>query len=276
MPEVVAGEIQRLNPLVRRITAPNPSFMTGAGTNCYVLGEKILTVVDPGPAIDSHVDTILSLGRDKIKHIVVTHTHPDHSPAAKALKEATSAELWGNDMPDDGFQDTSFVPDHRFTHDQIFSCENYHLQAIYTPGHVMNHFCFLLQEEGMLFTGDHLMNGSTVVIIPPYGDMSDYVTSLQTLLNYPIKILAPGHGDVMTDSKAILEWTIDHRLQREQKVVREMQRIGKAKLDQLVSEVYKDVKPELHDMAKMSLWAHLIKLQKEKRATETKDGWSLL
>jgi glyoxylase-like metal-dependent hydrolase (beta-lactamase superfamily II) len=275
MPKIVTGKVQRISPIVRRLTAPNPSFMTGAGTNCYILGEEELTVLDPGPAIDEHVDAMLSLGRDRIKHIVVTHTHPDHSPAAKALKEATGAELWGNDMPDDGFQDTSFVPDHRFDHDQLLSAENYTLRAIHTPGHVGNHFCFLLEEEDMLFAGDHLMNGSTVVIIPPYGDMSDYINSLRKLLEYQIKVLAPGHGDVMTECRSIVEWTIEHRLQREKKIAQCLGRLGSADIDLLVTEIYDDVKPELHGMAKMSLLAHLIKLQKDKRACESEGVWSL-
>lgn len=275
MPEISYGKAVRVSTLVRRITAPNKSLMTGPGTNCYILGEKELMVLDPGPAVNEHIDAILALGKDKIKYIVVTHTHPDHSPAAKLLQDATGAELWGNDMPNDGFQDETFVPDHRFTHDQLLTCEDYTLRAIHTPGHVSNHFCFLLEQEGIVFTGDHLMNGSTVVIIPPYGDMGDYISSLQLLLNYPIKMLAPGHGDVMKKPKSILKWTIKHRLEREKKVIRAMKTLGAMDLEALVGKIYSDVQPELHGMAKLSLWAHLIKLQKEGRVIEAKQGWSL-
>lgn len=261
--------------MVRRVTAPNASFMTGAGTNSYILGKDALTVLDPGPAIDEHVEAILAVGAENIKRIVVTHTHPDHSPAAAVLKEATGAELWGNAIDDDGYQDTTFVPDHSFSQDDVLSGDGYALRALHTPGHVDNHFCFLLEEEGMLFTGDHLMSGSTVVIIPPHGNMSDYIASLRLLLEYPIKMLAPGHGDVMPEPRAVVEWTIEHRLKRERKVLGGLEKTGSADLDALVPVVYDDVDTKLHEMAKMSLWAHLLKLEKEGRAIQTDGCWSL-
>lgn len=276
MPELIHGEAVVLSPLVRRITAPNPSFMTAAGTNTYLIGHKNVIVIDPGPPIDSHCEAILSAGEGNISTIMVTHTHPDHSPAVALLLKKIKAHTIGNVIKNDGYQDTSFVADESFAHDQVFDYEECHIRALHTPGHVKNHFCFLLEEEGMLFTGDHLMNGSTVVIIPPHGNMADYIRSLQLLLDYPIQYLAPGHGDIMENPKDIVQWTITHRAQREEKIVAALQNCGTASLDGLVTKVYDDVGSELHEMAKMSLWAHLIKLQEEQRARLVDTQWSLL
>lgn len=274
--ELVHGEVLTLSPLVRRITAPNPSLMTGAGTNTYILGKgDTLTVLDPGPAISEHIDAILNVGSEKIKHVVVTHTHPDHSPAALPIKEATGAQLLGNVVPDDGYQDTTFVSDHHFDHDEVWTAGGFSLRALHTPGHVSNHYCFLLEDEGMLFTGDHLMEGTTVVIIPPHGDMADYIASLRMLLDYDISTMAPAHGRLMEEPKAILEWTIDHRMARERKVLAALEKNPGSDLEQLVPMVYNDVRTELHGVAKMSLWAHLLKLRKEGRVREDGERWSL-
>jgi glyoxylase-like metal-dependent hydrolase (beta-lactamase superfamily II) len=267
----------RLNSRVRRIVAPNPGVMTGAGTNTYLLGDEAVAVLDPGPAIDEHIQAILDTAGDRIRWIVCTHTHPDHSPAWQAVHAATGAEVIGASPADDMFQDDTFKPDREVRHDELLSTEEFTLRAVHTPGHVSNHFCFFLEEEQMLFAGDHIMNGSTVVIVPPSGDMQAYIESLQLLLRYPLHLIAPGHGEVMEDSRAVVEWLVNHRLQREHKVIAGLRKIGRSTLDGLVKVVYDDVDVELHEMAKLSMLAHLIKLRRENRAIqhEVDDSWEL-
>jgi len=268
----------RLNSRVRRLVAPNPGVMTGPGTNTYLLGEEEVAVLDPGPAIPAHIDAILETAGDRIRWIVCTHTHADHSPAWQAVAAATGAEVIGASPADDMFQDTTFTPARELCHDDVLATPEFTLRAVHTPGHVSNHFCFFLEEEKMLFAGDHIMNGSTVVIVPPSGDMKAYIESLQLLLRYPLEFIAPGHGDVMEDSHAVVAWLVNHRLQREAKVIKGLQDVGRSSLDKLVKVVYDDVDTSLHKMAKLSLSAHLIKLQHENRALQhpADDSWEML
>jgi glyoxylase-like metal-dependent hydrolase (beta-lactamase superfamily II) len=268
----------RLNSRVRRLVAPNPGVMTGAGTNTYLLGDDEVAVLDPGPAIPEHIDAILETAGDRIRWIVCTHTHPDHSPAWQAVAEATGAEVIGALPADDMFQDDTFRPDRELAHDDVLRTAEFTLRAVHTPGHVSNHFCFLLEEEQMLFAGDHIMNGSTVVIVPPSGDMKAYIESLQLLLRYPLRLIAPGHGEVMEDSRAVVEWLVNHRLKREKKVIAGLRKTGRTGLDRLVEVVYDDVDKSLHKMAKLSLSAHLIKLHRENRALNhpADDTWEML
>jgi glyoxylase-like metal-dependent hydrolase (beta-lactamase superfamily II) len=268
----------RLNSRVRRLVAPNAGVMTGAGTNTYLLGDKEVAVLDPGPAIPAHIDAILKTAGDRIRWIVCTHTHPDHSPAWQAVAAATGAEVIGASPADDMFQDDTFKPAKELQHDEVLATSEFTLRAVHTPGHVSNHFCFLLEEEQMLFAGDHIMNGSTVVIVPPSGDMKDYIESLQLLLRYPLKLIAPGHGEVMEDSRAVVEWLVNHRLKREAKVIKGLQQAGRCSLDELVEVVYDDVDRGLYKMAKLSLTAHLIKLHQENRALQhpADDTWEML
>lgn len=268
----------RLNSLVRRLVAPNPGVMTGAGTNTYLLGNDQVAVLDPGPAIPAHIDAILAAAGGRIRWIVCTHTHPDHSPAWQAVAEASGAEVIGALPADDMFQDDTFAPHRELRHDDLLETPEFTLRAVHTPGHVSNHFCFLLEQEQMLFAGDHIMNGSTVVIVPPSGDMKAYIESLQLLLRYPLKFIAPGHGEVLEDSHAVVAWLVNHRLQREAKVIRGLQQLGRSSVDELVVVVYDDVDTSLHKMAKLSLAAHLIKLRQENRALQHPDDerWELL
>lgn len=267
----------RLNTRVRRLVAPNPGVMTGPGTNTYLLGNEEIAVLDPGPAIPEHIEAIVKAGEGKIRWIVCTHTHADHSPAWQAVAAATGAKVIGASPADDMFQDLTFKPATELLHDDVLKTEEFTLRAVHTPGHVSNHFCFFLEEEQMLFAGDHIMNGSTVVIVPPSGDMKAYIESLQLLLDYPLKYIAPGHGEVMEDSKAVVEWLVNHRLKREAKVVAGLRALTKASLDELVKAVYDDVDVSLHKMAKLSLLAHLIKLQQESQVQHfsDSDAWAL-
>jgi glyoxylase-like metal-dependent hydrolase (beta-lactamase superfamily II) len=268
----------RLNGRVRRLVAPNAGVMTGPGTNTYLLGDDEVAVLDPGPALPEHIDAILDTAGDRIRWIVCTHTHPDHSPAWKAVAEATGAQVIGASPPDDMFQDTTFTPTLELQHDYVLSTKEFTLRAVHTPGHVGNHYCFFLEEEGMMFAGDHVMNGSTVVIIPPSGNMKSYIESLQRLLDYPLQFIAPGHGVVMPEPKATVDWLVNHRLMREQKVIDGLRKTGRAALDELVKVVYDDVDTSLHKMAQLSLSAHLIKLREENRARQhaPDDSWEIL
>jgi len=251
--------------------------MTGPGTMTQLLGNEHVEVLDPGPTIPAHSEAILDTAGNNIRWIVCTHTHPDHSPAWQAIAEATGAEVIGAPPADDMFQEDSFAPSFDLVHDHVLATPEFTLRAVHTPGHVSNHFCFLLEEEQMLFAGDHIMNGSTVVIVPPSGDMKAYIESLQLLLHYPLKFIAPGHGEVMEDPRSIVEWLVNHRLKRESKVVSGLQQLGRVPVATLVKVVYDDVDSSLHKMAKLSLSAHLIKLQQENRAVHHAgdDSWEM-
>jgi glyoxylase-like metal-dependent hydrolase (beta-lactamase superfamily II) len=272
----VPGQVYRLSPLVRRITAPNPSMMTGPGTNTYLVGNDQVAVIDPGPLIDSHVQAILAEAGDRIKWVLVTHTHPDHSPAAAPLIAATGARAIGCLMhPDDGHQDITFKVADNVVHGEQLTTPEFTLEAIFTPGHIGNHFCYLLQQEGMLFAGDHMMDGISVVILPPSGDLKDFIHSLELLEDYPLRAIAPAHGNVMPDPAQQIRKLIKHRQYREQKVLSALQKAGEASLEALVPFAYDDTDPSLYKVAQYSLWAHLLKLEREGRALRTiKKHWA--
>ncbi len=267
--DITHGKAVSVSDRVRRITAPNPGPMTGPGTNTYLLGRREVAVIDPGPALDSHVEAILEAGDGRIRWVLATHTHPDHSPAALRLQQATGAQLIGALMAeDDGHQDTTFQPDLGLCDGQLLSSAEFSLRAVATPGHVGNHFCFYLEQEQTVFTGDHIMQGATVVIVPPSGDMADYIASLQKLKQFPVRRLAPAHGHLMGEAGRVVDELVRHRLAREAKVVEALARQPGASLDRLAETVYSDVDPRLLRVAKVSLWAHLLKLEKEGRASK--------
>ncbi len=254
--DLVPGVAKRLDRQVRRIIAPNPGMMTGPGTNSYLVGDRELAVIDPGPAIDSHVEALLAAGT--IRWILCTHTHVDHSPAAAALKMATGAKVLGRPAP--AGQDASFAPDEVLSHNQRIALAGVTLRAIHTPGHASNHLCYLLEETRMLFTGDHVMQGSTVVINPPDGDMRAYLASLELLLSEDIAILAPGHGYLIGEPHRELRRLVQHRLKRESKVREAIARLARPTAEEMLPVVYDDVPARLHGVAARSLSAHLHKL----------------
>ena len=276
MPELVAGRPVALSPRVQRLLAPNPGFMTGPGTNSYLLGRREIAVLDPGPAHEAHVTALLdaaTLLGGKIRWIVLTHTHQDHAPAAHMLKERTGAEILGRSpLPGDPAQAMIRV-DRELVHNDALITPEFSLRALHTPGHVGNHLCYLLAEEKLLFSGDHLINGSTVVIIPPSGSMADYLRSLDLLAHEDIAQIAPGHGDVIENAQALIQFTIHHRLAREAKVLGRLTRTPQT-LDALTPHVYDDVAPALHPVARYSLHAHLIKLRDEGKVKELAEGWT--
>jgi glyoxylase-like metal-dependent hydrolase (beta-lactamase superfamily II) len=260
---------------VRRIVAGNAGLMTGPGTNTYLVGSRQVTVLDPGPDDDRHFDAIMSAADGAVRWIVVTHTHQDHSPLAKRLAAHTGAELIGLPPPDDGRQDTTFVPSHTPADGEPLALGEMPLIAIHTPGHASNCVCYLLQQERLLFTGDHVLEGVSPVIIPPDGDMAAYLHSLDKLQAYDFEYIAPGHGGVMERGKQALVSLKRHRLSREDKVLRCLGRLGLATLDALTTAVYDDVPLERHRWARLSLEAHLIKLAREARAVAQDGIWRL-
>lgn len=271
---LVSGQLDEVAPGVRRLVAHNASYMTGPGTNTYLVGRDRCLVIDPGPTDDAHVQRILEETNGRIDAVLVTHTHRDHSPAAKVLAAATGAELLGRTAPDDGRQDLSFVPTRTLEDNDQLTIGTQALRAVHTPGHASNHLCYLLEGTGLIFTGDHLMQGSTVVIAPPDGHMGQYLRSLQRLQREPVTRIAPGHGLTIEDAQMEVTRIIAHRMQREAKVVSRLTDAGRTTVDALVGRVYDDVDPRLHPLAKSSLLAHLIKLEEDGRAQRDSTGTS--
>ena len=268
-----AEEVVQISPLVRRITAGNASVFTGPGTNTYLVGMDEVTVVDPGPALDSHIEAILGAS-GTIKQIVVTHTHPDHSPGVKLLQEAIDVPAYGLITETTKDQDKTFHPKKFLLDGDLLEEQEFTLEVIHTPGHASNHLCYLVKEEGLIITGDHIMNGSTVVISPPDGNMKHYIESLEKLKNYDLKSIAPGHGEVMKEPQLVAEWIIKHRLEREEKVADALRKAGKGSSDSLVEDVYNDVDPSLFPIAKWSLQAHLLKLADDGKAIQEGENFT--
>lgn len=270
---LVPGEVEVLVPGVRRLLAPNASMMTGPGTNTYLLGEPPVAVLDPGPPDAAHIEAILA-AVPAVQTIFATHTHQDHSSAVAALKRRTGAQVVGRRPPRDGRQDESFAPDIEPRRDQVFSVGSDSLQAIDTPGHASNHVCYLLRGQGLLFSGDHLLDGVTPVILPPDGNMQAYLEALERLKTYPLVAIAPGHGNLIHSPFNNIDAVIAHRARREHKVVAALARLRTATIDELLPGVYDDVPPSLHALARLTLEAHLLKLVAEGRATHEGGRWS--
>ena len=266
-PDLSPGVPGRLDRYVTRLVARNAGVMTGPGTNTYLVGERELAVIDPGPEDAAHVRAILEAGAGRIRWILCSHTHLDHASSAMTLKKATGAKIAAmakagtGPSPPAGEHDVKLVLDQPLADGDSVGLDGLSLRAIHTPGHASNHLCFLLPETGMLFTGDHVMQGSTVVIGPPDGNMRAYLQSLRRLLELQIAVLAPGHGYLIHDPHAEAEHLIEHRLRRENKV-REalLEAGGSAPLATLLPRVYSDVPQTLHPIAAKSLQAHLDKL----------------
>jgi len=264
--ELLPGRAVRLSLRVLRVTAPNPGPMTGPGTNTYLVGEGgSWTVIDPGPVSEPHLQALLAAAGEaggRIERILVTHTHRDHSPGAVALAAATGAPVWGRVAAHPDWQDPTFAPDCEAQHGERLPLgPATTLRIIHTPGHASNHLCYLLEEEKTLFTGDHVMQGSTVVINPPDGDMAAYLQALRALLDEDLEWLAPGHGFLVAEPHAVLRALIQHRLRREAKVAAALRALGAGAIGDLLPLVYDDVPAALHPVARRSLLAHLLKLQ---------------
>lgn len=265
--ELVADEPVRLSPRVVRVLADNPSVMTGAGTNTYLVGTTELAVIDPGPDDPAHLDAIVAAADGApIRWIVVTHTHHDHWPGAAPLAVRTGAEVLAFEARD------GLEIDRAIGEGAAIAGDGFTLRVLHTPGHSSNHVCLLLEEESLLFTGDHVMHGSTVVIFPPDGDVGDYLASLRRVIEHdpPIVALAPAHGLVFRDPAPVVQAIIDHRLTREEKIAAALVAAGgPVTVDDLLGPVYADVEPRRLPIARGSLWAHLRHLVDQGRASTT-------
>ena len=275
---LATGVLTEIYPGVKRLLAPNAGPFTGPGTNTYFLGKEEIAVIDPGPANQKHIDEIVESLGSRIRRILCTHTHFDHSPGAALLIDslAQSVEVLGLPTPEGMGQDQSFSPSRTVKHGDLLQTKEFTLETIHTPGHASNHLCFLYHEAGILFTGDQIMQGSSVIISPPDGDMIAYLDSLKALKDHPLKYLAPAHGHLMESPFDVLDFTIQHRLDREAKVQSALERFQKASLDELVPAVYDDVPVFMHPAARQSLWAHLIKFQEEGKAILENDIWEIV
>ena len=274
--DLAPGRAVRLTPRLIRVTANNGSRMTGPGTNTYLVGggqANSWVVVDPGPLDSEHGAHILAAAPGPITAILVTHTHIDHSPGCAWLRERTGAPVWGRVAAHSSGQDPSFAPQRLLQDGERIALDECHLRVVATPGHASNHLCYLLEEDRLLLTGDHLMQLSTVVINPPDGDMAAYMQSLERILGEDLDWLAPGHGFLMPRPRQVVQRVIEHRQRREAKVVASLAQIEPARVDALLPLVYDDVPIALHGVAARSLLAHLLKLRGENRASLSDGLW---
>jgi len=269
----VMPQLEQLAPGVRRLVAPNPSMMTGPGTNTYLLGVDEVAVLDPGPVIASHLRKIQEIAAAPIRWVLVTHTHPDHSPAAAELARLSGAELLGRPPPDGRHQDMTFAPDRVLQDGDRLLVDAAEIEVVHTPGHASNHICLRQLELNWVFTGDHVIDGSTVVIDPPDGNMKHYLNSLVKVKMLRPAALAPGHGELIHDPARAIDWIIEHRLGREAKVAAALRDNPGLTSMELVPHVYQDVDKKLYNWAERSLLAHLLKLAADGAATCTAERW---
>ena len=279
--EVNYGEIENVAPGIRRITANNPSPFTFRGTGTYILGEGNVAVIDPGPDQPEHVKAIVEgLKNETISHILITHTHNDHSPAAKALKEITGAPTFGFGPHGSGKPslkptsqaggDMDFRPDEKTQDGSVIYGDDWSVSCLHTPGHTSNHICFSWDKEKVLFPGDQVMGWSTSIVSPPDGDMGDYMRSLDKLIVRDDKIYYPAHGPEILEPQKLISAFQDHRREREENIL-ECLKLGNDTIDQMVKTVYQDVSESLHAAAARSLFATVIYLVEQKKV-EAIDG----
>lgn len=270
------GVAQRLSPLVRRVVARNGGAFTFHGTGTFIVGRGKVAVIDPGPDLIEHSQALeAALVGDEVSHILVTHTHRDHSPAAKRLKQATGAPTYGfgphgSGRPEAGGEveegaDRDFAPDVVLRDGDRVEGEGWSFEAVHTPGHTSNHLCFSLAEERTLFTGDHVMGWSTSIVSPPDGDMRAYMHSLHRLLERDEKLYRPCHGPAIEDPKPFVRSFIAHREGREEQIAACL-REGRATIPEMVERMYADVPRNLHPAAARSVLAHLVHMVETGRA----------
>ncbi|MGM0952732.1 MAG: MBL fold metallo-hydrolase [Pseudomonadota bacterium] len=271
--EIIPGQPVEIAAGVTRLTAPNPGVMTGPGTNSYILGHDRFTVLDPGPVIDEHIEKILEITGGLIDQVLVTHTHVDHSPAVKVLKDRTGCKVVGWPAPAGIEHDKTFEADHEPVHGDFIATDAGTLKVLHTPGHAANHLCYLLTEQELLFAGDHIMQGSTVIINPPDGDMKAYVESMYDLLAEHIRYIAPAHGFLMGQPAALIDHLITHRLSREHKVYEALKALAPVNLKELTAKAYDHLPRGMLGLATRTALAHLLKLEAEHKAYQKDDLW---
>jgi glyoxylase-like metal-dependent hydrolase (beta-lactamase superfamily II) len=298
------GEAVDVSSGVVRVVAENPSKYTAWGTGTYVVGDREVAVIDPGPALGTHIDALLAaLEGRRVTHVLVTHTHADHSPAAAAISAATGAPTYGfgphpadatagdhrttgdhatgddqtaDDAETDESGDRAFEPDVAVRDGDVLAGDGFRFECLHTPGHISNHICYAEAERGLLFSGDHVMGWSTTVVSPPDGDMAAYVANLDRLLDRRAEgrdgTYLPTHGPPITDPGPYVEALVEHRRARDRQIL-ELLDGGARTVDDLVAVMYADVRPELHAPAGRSVLAHLLALQRAGLVDEVPAGW---
>jgi len=267
------GVADQVSPLIRRVIAKNPGPFTFTGTGTYIVGHGSVAVIDPGPADNDHILALMAaLEGETVSHILITHTHLDHSPAAAALQQLTGAQTYGFGPHGAGKRaegivveeggDMDFVPDIKLNGGESLSGDDWTIDVIYTPGHTSNHLCFALADERAVFTGDHIMGWSTTVIAPPDGDMKAYFESLSTMLKREDAVYWPTHGPSIDTPKDFVSSLIAHRQAREQDILTALHG-GKSTIAEMVPVIYADLDPRLHPAAGLSVFAHLIHLREQ-------------
>lgn len=268
--EPAYGEAVELAPGISRITVNNPSAFTFHGTNSYLVGTQTLAVIDPGPIDEAHLQTLLkAIDGRPVSHILVSHTHIDHSPLAARLQAETGATIVaegphrsarplriGEVNPLDASGDMSFKPDLAIADGEVVEGDGWTMRAVFTPGHAANHMAFALEGTGVLFSADHVMAWSTSIVAPPDGAMSDYMASLDKLLARDDRIFFPGHGGPVQSPAAFMRGLKAHRKMRERAIVERL-RTGDRTIPEMVAAIYRDTDPRLHGAAGLSVLAHL-------------------
>ena len=278
MPDLTPGVPSALSPLVRRVVAPNPGPFTGPGTNTYLVGIDEVAVIDPGPDVKSHIDAIVGASmKERVRWVVLTHTHPDHAPGTARLVKATRAEVVAFGKHRD--KDSDIVPDRVIGEGDTLEGSEWGLEVLYTPGHAPNHLCFLLEEERVLFTGDTVLDGMYSVVSPARGgDMAVYVQTLERLRRLRLTRLCPGHGDVIEEPRARIDEYLAHRKQRGQQILRLVRKRGPVKVKEIVDTLYGSdgLPPELIEAAGWQVHAHLVELKAEGKVagTNARAAWS--
>ncbi len=277
------GDAVEVSPLVRRVTCNNPGPFTFKGTNSYIVGRGKVAIIDPGPEDENHLAALLDAVRgETVTHIVITHTHRDHSPLTARLQQATGARTWGygphgsgrvakaitsGDITLDAAGDHEFSPDVSIGHGDVIDGHGWSLEGVFTPGHCSNHLAFALAQEDTLFSGDHVMAWSTSVIAPPDGHMADYFQSLRTLMaREQDRVYLPGHGPEKLDPQRYARAFLGHRQMREKAVLQRM-KDGERTIMGIVRQVYANVDPKLHGAAALSTLAHVEHLIEQELVT---------
>jgi glyoxylase-like metal-dependent hydrolase (beta-lactamase superfamily II) len=268
-PDTSSGRLTRISPLVRRLIANNPSPFTATGTCSYIVGGDKLAIIDPGPLDEAHIEALLEAVRGaEVAHILVTHTHRDHAPAAARIKAATGAPILGARpyQPRPGFvgtlkgldasHDLAYAPDQTLEDGAIVQGRDYTIETVATPGHAANHLSFALREEKALFSGDHVMAWSTSIVAPPDGSMGDYMASLDKLRARDETIFWPGHGGPVREPQRWMRALSHHRRQREASILARVA-AGDESVSQIVAKVYDNLNPALVGAATLSTLAHL-------------------
>jgi glyoxylase-like metal-dependent hydrolase (beta-lactamase superfamily II) len=275
------GKLEQLEPGIARLLAPNPSPFTFTGTQTYFLGEREVAIIDPGPADPRHLDSLMrAVAERPVAAILVTHTHRDHSPAARPLSQLTGAPVIGcaplaltlvGPRADAAF-DGEYCPDRELADGESIDVDGRRLTAIATPGHTSNHLCFS-DEHGALFTGDHVMGWSTTVVVPPDGDMADYMASLQKLQERKDRIYFPAHGAAVEKPQQLIRGMLGHRMQRERQILRILAQQSRS-IPGIVAEAYPALNPRLVPAAGGTVLAHLVDLERRGLVSLKGETWT--